>query len=155
MQVLINSYIENFRILHEGDPWLDETFTKKLDGISEDLVFERPHGLLSAAEEIWHLLIWRRVNIRRLNGETVPFESVENWKSVSELRKMGWAALWKAFNDSLEELISWLEDKDDSFLTNTYPPTGYTYKYYMDGLVHHDAYHMGQIGLVLKLLKNS
>ena len=45
-----------------------------------------------------------------------------------------------------------LADKTDAYLEeNDYVPS-YSYKYLVEGLIHHDIYHLGQIGITLKLL---
>ncbi len=139
----------------KGDSWLDEYFIKKLQHVTEDSAFIRPiPELHSVAELIGHLLIWRSEGIKKLQGKapTITSNSPENWRTNEELKKIGWQKLKSDFHDSQHALIELLQDKSDSFLEdNDYVP-GYSYKYVLDGLIQHDIYHLGQIGLTTKLL---
>lgn len=153
---LINDITRQLRDVENADIWLDENFEKKLSQVSKDAVFIRPHpGLHSVAELISHLIVWRRVNIRRMKGETVPMEDddPENWKTNDQLRKIGWDALLKDFHQSQRDLIAMLEGKDDSYLDIVSTHYGKTFKYLMQGMIHHDMYHLGQLGLTIKFLK--
>ena len=155
MRDVIDAYIGQFNILYEGDPWLDETFRGKFKNLTEEEKFDQPYGLLSVAEEVWHLHVWRDVTLKRLQGEIIPFDDVPNFKSIKFLKELGWDRLMQYFNTSHQALIKWLSDQNDDVLKNTYHDTGMDFQYYLEGLIHHDAYHMGQIGLVLKLIRNA
>jgi uncharacterized damage-inducible protein DinB len=154
--ILIRTIIQQLRDVENADLWLDENFEKKLSQVSEDKVFTRPiPELHSVAELISHLTVWRRVNIRRMKGETVPMEDddPENWKTNEQLSKVGWGALLKDFYQSQRDLITMLEGKDDSYLDTTSTHYGKTFNYLMLGMIHHDMYHLGQLGLTVKFLK--
>ena len=44
----------------DGEPWIDETFSKKLSSLSEEQAFTRPlPSVHSVAELVSHLLEWR------------------------------------------------------------------------------------------------
>jgi uncharacterized damage-inducible protein DinB len=153
---LIQNIQEQLRDVENADIWLDENFEKKLSQVSRDDVFTRPHPELhSVAELISHLTVWRRVNIRRMNGEIVPMEDDDptNWKGNDELRKMGWDALLKDFYQNQRDLIAMLEGKDDSYLDTISTHYGKDFKYLMQGMIHHDMYHLGQMGITIKFLK--
>ncbi len=139
----------------EGDSWLDEYFIKKIQHVTEENAFIRPiPELHSVAELIGHLLIWRSEGIKKLQGQapTITSNSPENWRSNEELKEIGWQKLKLDFQNSQRDLIALLKDKSDSFLENNDYVPGYSYKYLLDGLIQHDTYHLGQIGLTTKLL---
>ncbi|TDH27776.1 DinB family protein [Segetibacter sp. 3557_3] len=155
MQTRINAFITQFNDLFNGKPWLDETFSKKLDQLSEEQAFTRaPDNNHSVAEVVWHLIVWRKEVLRRLNENTttsnLPDESSENWKDVSLLKLTGWPKLYADFKDSHKDVITFLLDKTDDYLDEMIGLSDCNKEYYIAGLVHHDAYHLGQIGLILK-----
>lgn len=154
-QILIKDYIQQLQDMLTGPVWLDETFTKKLSEIKEQDVFTRPiPELHSVAELISHLHEWRLETISRLNGNKQGFAENDprNWRTNDELKAEGWEQLKKNFYDSQQQLIDFLTEKDDEYLEQQYPHYTYTNKYLVQGMVHHDAYHLGQMGLTIKML---
>lgn len=67
------------------------------------------------------------------------------------LQKKGWENLKAEFYQSQKELIELIEVENDDFLEKEYS-SGYSFKYLLEGLIHHDLYHLGQIGIVIKFL---
>lgn len=151
---LIRNIILQLLDIQEGENWLDESFKKKIDHLPADQIFVRPiPELHSIGELISHLFVWRRASMDRLRGRetSLTMDSSENWRTNEELITIGWAKLKSDFYQSTHQLIEILEDKDDSFLKKTYRD-GYSFHYLLEGLVHHDLYHLGQIGITIKFL---
>ena len=151
---LIRNIIQQFEDIQSQEIWLDENFEKKIEGISEDQAFQRPLPQLhSVAELISHLLNWRKESIRKLTGggAKLTVESPENWRTNEELRLIGWERLKSEFYNSRTELINLIQDKTDEYLENKYEGE-YSFKYLIEGLIHHDLYHLGQIGITIKFL---
>ena len=155
--ILIKDIIQQFNDLDNGDLWLDENFSRKLSQIDEENAFTRPlPDMHSPAELLSHLIVWRKVNIRRMNGETVTLENddLADWKTNDDLRPGGWEMLKKEFYQSKQDVINMLEGKDDSYLNTVSTHYKKDFKYLLQGLVHHDVYHLGQLGIVIKYLQN-
>lgn len=155
--ILIKDIIRQLEDAENGDLWLDENFEKKLAQVSEEQAFVRPlPELHSVAELLSHLIVWRRVNVRRMQGENLdmPDSHPDNWKS-NELLKTHytWKSLKEDFHTSQQEVIALLSGKDDSYLDTVSTHYDKTYKYLLEGLIHHDMYHMGQLGITIKYLK--
>ncbi|TDQ27523.1 DinB family protein [Tenacibaculum caenipelagi] len=152
---LITNVISQLKNNLDGNNWLDENFKKKLKTVTETNAFIRPiPEVHSIAELVAHILIWRVEGIKKLQGikSKVTMDSPENWRTNDELKKIGWKKLKEELFNSQTALIKLLEDKSDDFLEDNDYASGYSYKYLVDGLIHHDIYHMGQIGTTLKLL---
>ncbi len=152
-KVLIDNLIEQFHEIYNGSPWLEETIFKKLDGLDETTAFEKPlPNLHSVAEIISHLVVWRNEITNRLLGQErkIKMASPENWLSNENLKITGWAKLRENFNQSQDRILGLLNEKEDSFLEE--PFVDRNFKYLVEGLIHHDIYHLGQIGIVIKLL---
>jgi len=154
--VLIKNIVKQLQDVQDGDLWLDETFAKKIDLLTEEQALTRPiPEMHSVAEIISHLLEWRKGCMLKLQGEksSLTVESPEDWKSNDELKKIGWKKLKEDFYASQYHLIRFIEVKDDSFLTQKYLDTTDTFQYFLEGMIHHDLYHLGQIGIAVKFLK--
>lgn len=123
--------------------------------VDEGMAFLSPlPGVHSIAEIVWHCIYWRTVAIKRLNGnDAYRDRTVEalNFLSVEELKKRGWESLKRELEETQKSLIAILNAYNDNFLAKEYQP-GYTYGYQVEGVIHDDIYHLGQIGLVLKIL---
>ena len=138
------------------------TYKRHLDRLNPDLVFTRPmEDMHSVAEIISHLTLWRQetlLKIRTGKGSKTE-DCAENWLSNDVLRLKGWDQLKSEYDQSLAELVELLEGKDDAFLAVEYYDTDfkgyYPYEFVLDGMLHHDIYHLGQLGLILKLLERA
>jgi len=146
--------IQQLKNILEGELWIDENFKNKIDKLSakEALTAPMPQ-IFSVAELVFHILAWRKQLMKKLcdKKKDTSMEIPDYWVSNDELRKIGWNKLKKNFYESQYELISILENKDDTFLKVKYSG-GFTYEYLIEGLIHHDIYHLGQMGVTIKLL---
>jgi len=154
----IHNFTRQLSEFNDGEPWIDETFSKKLTGLSEEQAFTRPHpSVHSVAEIVSHLLEWRISILSILQGgaRTITIDSPSNWKSNDTLRKEGWTILKERFYKSQQDIIAFLSRQQDDYLLQEDKKENHSYLYYVEGLVHHDMYHLGQIGLVIKMLSTA
>lgn len=155
---LIKNFVQQLKDNQDGDNWLDESFRKKLEKVNAKNAFVRPvPEVHSVAELVAHILTWRIEGVKKLQGmkSTVTMHSPENWRTNNELREVGWEKLKTDLFSTQKELVELLEDKSDDYLTSNDYVAGYSYKYLVEGLIHHDIYHLGQIGITLKLLNQN
>lgn len=148
--------IKQLHDLLHGPLWLDEHFDKKLNSISAEEAFVNPiPGLHSVAELLSHLNVWLRACMDRMTGieNNLKDNSPDDWKSNARLKADGWEVLKEEFFDLHDELIRLIETSDDAFFEQTYHGSAFTYSDIMHGLIHHNAYHLGQMGLTIKFLK--
>ncbi len=158
MMFRISSYKEQFNQIFHGNPWLDESFSKKLDDLSDENVFSQaPGNNHSVAEVVSHITTWRQEIMRRLIDNSsvrmLTEESPDNWKPLHQLQQRGWQQLYEDLKQSQQEIIRLLENADDNFLEEKLGETEFDKEYFIAGLLHHDIYHLGQIGLILKWAK--
>ncbi len=76
----------------------------------------------------------------------------EDWKDNFFLSKLGWYNLKNLFFVSTNTLIQVLENQDDTYLDTRFMDTDYNFHYLIEGIIQHDLYHLGQIGITIKLL---
>jgi uncharacterized damage-inducible protein DinB len=156
-RTLLDNFIRQLQELHTGSLWFDQCFQDRLAGLSETDAFVRPQEQIhSVAEHISHILAWRRECLLRFQGErTDLMDSPEDWRSNEELRTIGWTRLTTELEESKIQLIKTLSDQNDAFLQTPFLDTAYNFLYLMEGIIHHDVYHLGQIGITIKLLNTT
>jgi uncharacterized damage-inducible protein DinB len=151
----IKNYIRQIEQLYQGGSWNNESFAEKLKTVDEQKAFMQPipdkHCI---AEIIWHCIYWRTVLIKRIQGDN-EFRNrtvdEQNFLSLETLRQKGWSDLLANFQQSQELLIALLNTKNDNFLDDEYKENN-TFEYIVEGIIHHDIYHLGQIGFVISML---
>ena len=152
----IKSFIKQIEELNDGTNWT-EADLRKIYSIEEEKLFIQPvTGKHSAAEILSHIIHWRRVIVKGMEGELEfekKTENEQNFLSLELLKQKGIKNLLAEFKEAGEQLINFLKTKRDDFLEKEYKP-GYTNKYMVESLISHDYYHLGQIGYVIALLKH-
>jgi uncharacterized damage-inducible protein DinB len=153
-QVLIKNLIRQLHEIQDGSLWFDQCFKEKTDKLSDKEALTRPIPQVhSVAEHISHILEWRKECMLRLKGEgTNLMNSADDWKDNAALRKIGWSNLKDAFFESTKTLINALENQEDAYLDTKFSDTDYNFHYLVEGIIQHDLYHLGQIGITIKLL---
>lgn len=154
-RIVVENIIGQLKDVQNGITWYDDNLERKIEPVSEEQAFKRPlPEIHSVAELVYHIWVWRMDAIRKLKGleSTLTIESPENWKSNEELKRIGWVKLKTDLNKSQMELVEYLTDKDDGYLENNRLEGEYTLKYLIEGIIHHDLYHLGQLGITIKLL---
>ncbi|MGE5811026.1 MAG: DinB family protein [Ignavibacteria bacterium] len=150
----IKNYIKQIEELYKGENWLDENFLKKFKMLDEEKAFIQPaSGKHSAAEILWHCIYWRRVVLKRMQGDFEFGERTEkeqNFLPLENLKEKGWKYLLSEFENIQTLLTNFLKTKDDNFLEEICKP-GYNIRYLIEGIISHDAYHLGQIGFVITI----
>ncbi|MBI3719231.1 MAG: DinB family protein [Sphingobacteriales bacterium] len=154
-QVLIQNLIRQLNELQEGSRWFDQSLKDKLDMLSDKEAFAHPVPQVhSVAEHVSHMLEWRRECLLRFEGKRRDLmNSPDDWKSNDELKAIGWTNLKNLLYDSTRHMITSLENQDDAYLETMFLDTGYNFHYLVDGIIQHDIYHLGQIGITLKLMR--
>ena len=151
----VRYFIHQLQQAYYGGSWLDEDAEKKLKPVNEESAFIKPYGYIhSIAELVSHIIEWRKELLERFRfgrRARLTVDSPENWISNETLKQDGWAYLKKQLDKTQADLIAFLETKDDAFLDSNWSGEQ-KYKWLVTGLLEHDVYHLGQIGLVYKMI---
>ncbi len=153
--ILIENFVRQLKELQDGSLWFDQCLKDKLDSLSDAIAFARPHKAVhSVAEHVSHMLAWRKECILRFTGSKTDLMNAPNdWIPNQALQNIGWTALRNNLYDSTQAMIELIQGKEDSYLDTVFQDTDYTFKYLIEGIFEHDIYHLGQIGVTLKLLQ--
>jgi hypothetical protein len=160
MRILIDNIISQLIDIQEHRNWVGANFNERLNLIGENEAFIRPQAdMHSVAEIISHLTIWRKdavLKIRTGKG-SVTDDSEQNWLPNDKLKAIGWDKIKSDYRSSLSGLIELLRTREDGFLKEKYYDPDfkgyYEYEFVVHGMLHHDIYHLGQLGIVIKFLK--
>lgn len=160
MNTLVQEIITQFNNIHRGHNWFGQSYQTKLQDLDPELYFVRPSpGIHSVAELIAHGTAWRKdvvVKIKTRKGEMTEASDLD-WPALDTLKIKGWEQIHQEYLDSVDSLISLLKEKEDTFLDETYTDPEFSgefpYSFTIYGILQHDLYHLGQLGLVCKMLK--
>ncbi len=162
MRYLIENIIQQLEEIQNGKLWIGSNFDSKLNQVDENSAFLRPiENLHSVAEIISHLTLWRKETILKIQTEkgSKTDNCEENWLANDKLKILGWDSIKSEYDKTLSELIDLLKSKDDEFLDEQYYDTdfkdNYKYRFVINGMLHHDIYHLGQLGIIIKYLKKN
>lgn len=159
MQRELNHILCQLKDVQNGKLWMGKNFSSRLERITDKEAFIRPvENMHAIAELLSHLTAWRKdavMKIRTGDGQLTE-DQKENWLPLEELVARGWSSIKSDYEQSLVDLLESLESKDDGFLDGTYYDKDYkgdyTYRFLLNGLLHHDIYHLGQLGITIKYL---
>jgi len=162
MKFLIENIIQQLKEIQNGKLWIGSSFDSKFNQVNENAFFIRPiENLHSVAEIISHLTLWRKETILKINtGKGSKTDDCEeNWLTNNKLKILGWKSIKSQYDNSLLELIELLKEKNDKFLSEQYYDTDfkayYNYRFVINGMLHHDIYHLGQLGIIIKYLNKN
>ncbi len=143
-----------FRDLFDGDPWLDVNIMSSLEGIDASLASKRiAEGRNTIWEVVNHLTSWRKNILDRIRGNFIPAPEHNFILPIEDPSDEAWQRDLAELKVSQEEWIRTLKDFREEDLEKA--GTGKdktTFYYYIHGILQHDAYHLGQIVLLKKLL---
>ena len=154
MQNEIQQILDQLQDVFDGDPWFGRPVACILREVKEEIVFEKPAGQHSILELVWHMGIWRRFTISRLQptGETLHYFEENDWTNLDHSDKGLWQQALQQLYQTQTELLRLLKSLNDSVLEQTVPERAYNYRKLLNGIIQHDIYHLGQIAYLHKLL---
>lgn len=143
--------------IYNGHPWYGDSLLQKLEPIGPEEAFtEVLPGTHTIAQITAHILTWRRVLSEYLKGNAAYYDNIgpeQDWPANTALQAKGWKTILAELADNQRELASLLAPCSDELLDRVYTKT-YTYRFLIEGIIQHDVYHTGQIGLLISAIKN-
>lgn len=150
---LVRSQLED---TWNGDPWFGRPVLQLLDGITEEEAYAAPGGQHSAAQLVWHMVLWREFVLTRISpqeGKNSRYFEANDWREATANTPYTWAEGVKALHQSQTELLLVLSGHDDAMLNQQVPERNYNFRKLLYGLVQHDIYHLGQVAYAVKLVR--
>jgi hypothetical protein len=156
---MLSSFLsEQIRLAHDGPAWHGAALADNLDGVTAEQAASRP---LPDAHSIWeivlHLTGWTREVARRLEGGEPAPPAEGDWPAVGRVSAEAWARARAAVGEAHAALAAGAEVFPEARWRDRVGGerdaplgTGVSYAAMVTGLLQHDAYHGGQIGLLRK-----
>lgn len=150
-----NRIISLFEKIFNGDPWIDVTIMGTLQELSGHQASSK---LNLECNSIWqivnHMISWRKNVLQRLQGKIMTTPANNYIEPITDTSQHAWIKTLESFQQTQEEWISFLKKFNSENFQTQYPPNAMTYYEHIHGIIQHDAYHLGQIVLLTKLVKN-
>jgi hypothetical protein len=144
----------------DGDPWHGPNVMGLLDGVSPQQAASNPvPGAHSMWELVLHMTGWANEVRARLEGGAAGEPSAGDWPAVPEVTPGAWSRSVQALVDSHRTLAAAIRRAGDAALVapvidhrDRAAGTGMSKYLTLHGLVHHTAYHSGQLAMLRRAL---
>ena len=135
-----------------GGAWHGPSVLENLKDIRPKEAGNRQKNIHTIAELVYHITSWRIFALKKIQGDAAFVIKTEkqNWGNISDVDEFEWETLQMELTLSHDELMLGLAEKDDSFLLEIVPGAEYDFYTLLHGIIHHDLYHNGQIGILKK-----
>lgn len=140
-----------FEDLYDGSPWIETTITGTLKNISAEQAAKR---IIPGRNTIWeivnHIISWRLNVLQRVKGKVIQTPENNYVSAIEDSSDAAWKNTLKRLEDSQKQWLNFMEKiKKDDF-KKIYPNNKMTYYEHIQGILQHDAYHLGQIVILAK-----
>ncbi len=137
--------------IYEGSPWIDVNLTDTLKNISAEQAAKKVSQQWNTIWEIVnHLINWRLNVLQRIQDKVLASPGDNYFAPVKDVSEEAWQNTLKRLEDSQQQWMLALKKFKKKDLEKTYSGNGMSYYEQIQGIVQHDAYHLGQIVLLAK-----
>ncbi len=158
MKQKIQEIIRSLSEIFEGAPWYGDSVMRKLENVPYVIGYKTciPESH-SVAQIVGHLIAWKTFAVEKMKSNkdySIEIDTQEDWPNIDVNSATEWEDLKRklvAAQSRIYEILN--EQKDDSFLSKKVGGEEYDFGYLLNGLIQHDIYHIGQIGLIESQLK--
>lgn len=131
---------------YSGDAWHGPSLRSVLNGIDDAEAKARPvSGAHSIAELAGHILAWREETLRRLEGNGGDVPVAGDWP-----RPLEWSELLERLDRSHDALTKAVAALPEEVLDEKVKGRRESHYVLLQGMIHHDLYHTGQIAILRK-----
>jgi len=136
-------------VVYAGKAWYGKNILSSLHDLKFDKVLQRTGKGHNIAELVYHMLAWRKYTLFILQND-VHYEMAanENFPKVTHLTKAQWGQLLSDFAENQSKLKEYFHSASN--LSKKFPKKPYTLLDVLQGIIHHDIYHIGQINMLAK-----
>tara|TARA_Y100000385_G_C12805469_1_gene513719 strand:+ start:85 stop:459 length:375 start_codon:yes stop_codon:yes gene_type:complete len=110
------------------------------------------------AHLVQHMISWQNFVVLKLKGNrefNIELGSEEDWPKKEISTKEEWVSLIDKLTSQNKEISNHLMNIDEEYLSAKAPAVEYSNHFMIDGIIHHNLYHLGQIGLMNSILNQS
>ena len=158
MKTIIQNLIETLEVTFEKDPWFGDSVIGKLMMIDYSIVNKKIEGSNTIASLLKHMIQWRVFAIEKMQGNKyfdIKLNSEMDWPLVTINKEIEWLDLIRELKETQVKLIELISEKGGDYLEEITVGKDYTNGVLIEGIIEHDVYHLGQIGLLNSLLQKN
>lgn len=137
--------------IYDGSPWIDVNLTETLENISAEQAAKK---LSLKCNSIWeivnHIISWRQNVLQRLQGAIIKTPGHNYFVPVKDISTTAWKKTLKDLKATQQQWTKFLGGFKEEDFEKVYPNNGLSYYEHIHGIIQHDAYHLGQISLLIK-----
>jgi hypothetical protein len=142
---------EQLGLALEGGAWHGPSWREVLDGIGFEGAMHRPvPGAHSIAEIVLHATTWHDAARRRFEGENPEVSDEQDWPRAAFGSESEWRAAVEQLFETGRALREAMARFPDARLDEKRSADGGTWYLLLVGILQHDLYHAGQVGLLRK-----
>ena len=142
-----------FEDLYNGSPWIDVTIMDTLKNISVEQAAKK---VTPERNSIWqivnHMIAWRENVLLRIQGNEIVTPNNNYFTEIENTSETEWQKALERLENSQHQWIAFLKTFEESQFEKIYPKNRMSYYEHIHGILQHDAYHLGQIVLLSKLM---
>lgn len=159
MGVRIEKMIQELSEVFEGEPWYGQSVMRKLENVPYKIGYKtcipESHNV---AQIIGHLIAWKSFALEKLKAckdFDIKIDSRKDWPVLEVRTRQEWEGLKRKLVMVQSQIYELLEKKEDEFLDEGVDGKDYNVEYLLRGLIQHDIYHLGQVGLIESQLEKN
>jgi uncharacterized damage-inducible protein DinB len=141
-----------FSNLYNGEPWIDVTLMDTLQNISYQKAAEKYKNCNSIWEIVNHIIAWRENVLQRVQGKVINTPNHNYFEPVVDISEKSWENTLSKLEQSQQQWLLFLSNYDEAEFDTIYPNNNLNYYEHIHGIIQHDAYHLGQINILTKLI---
>ena len=142
-----------FEDLYDGSPWIDVTIMGTLKNISPEKAAKK---IAPDRNSIWqilnHMIAWRENVLLRVQGTQIITPNNNYFIEITDISETEWEKTLERLDNSQQQWTNFLANLDEAQFDKIYPINKMSYYEHIHGILQHDAYHLGQIVLLSKLV---
>jgi len=143
-----------FGDLFDGSPWIDVNIMSTLDEITAK---EAATKVFPNFNSIWeivnHIISWRETVLKRIQGEEIETPENNYFSYIRDRTEPAWTVTKDQFRESQSQWLAALKKFRKKDFQMQYASGSLTIYDLIIGILEHDAYHLGQIRLLIKLIR--
>jgi len=149
MERELKHLIKMLQHTYEKNAWHGPAVREVLENVTSIDAQKKLPNSHSIIELVAHMTAWRVFVVKKLQGNT-------DYKVTDEMNfttPTDWEKVLEELDASQDRLLEALRGFDSSKLYEPVPHGSYNYNFYtlLNGIIHHDLYHAGQIALLKKV----
>jgi uncharacterized damage-inducible protein DinB len=142
---------ELFEEIYNGDPWLGVSLMDTLEKISAETAAKKIAPQWNTIWEIVnHIISWRENVLLRVQGRVITSPADNYFAPVKDFSEKAWQETMQALKNSQDKWTVFLQRMNEGDLEKIYTNNNASYYKNIQGIIQHDAYHLGQIILLAK-----